>query len=249
MINYLKSESYRLLHKKGLHVTMIILLLLIGFAAAVLYYFGKNEANFPYATEHFFYMNVISSGLPIILIGFIVNQTLTGKDTSIIKQSVSFGIPRRTIFWTKFIITLGYFLFICLIGLFLVIGLGGKLLGNEEQVVGDFLIACINMLPIVLSGFFIIHAMKMMKTSDVYIIITLLFLFAFSDDILRLLFRPIPGLNELYKYAPSTQLNDNLIHFMGQTVQFEFSYWITGLIISATFLLIGLRNFTKQHIN
>ncbi|MBM7601554.1 ABC-2 type transport system permease protein [Virgibacillus halotolerans] len=249
MINYIKSENYRLFRKKGLHITSLICLLLIIFSAATLYYFGQHEPNFPYATSLFFYSNVIGSSILILIIAFLFNLALTGKDMSLIKQSISFGISRNTIFWSKLILTLSYFLVICVVGLLLMIGLGENLFVKEEQSVSNFLIASFNMLPIVLSGFFMIHAMKMMKAGEVYIIIMLLFFFVFSGDLLRLILRPISGLDELYQYAPSTQFNENLMSFMDQSTQFEFRYWITGIVISVICLLIGARKFAKQYID
>ena len=249
MMNYMKSEIYRLLRKKGLHMTSLICFLLITAAAFVLYFTDQNEPNFPYATSLFFYSNVISGGILILIIAFLFNLALTGKDMSLIKQSISFGISRNTIFWSKLILTLSYFLFICVIGLILMIGLGENLLVSDEQSVGNFLIACSNMLPIILSGFFMIHMLKMLKVGDVYIIIILLFIFLLSGDLFRMLFQSIPGLNELYKYAPSTLLTENLMSFMDQAVQIDYQYWIVGIVISVISLLIGTNRFAKQNIN
>src|SRR5690625_8013091 len=105
------------------------------------------------------------------------------------------------------------------------IGLGENLFNSEEQLVSNFLIASFNMLPIVLSGFVMIHALKMMKAGEGYIIIMLLFIYMFSGDLLRLIFRPLTGLDELYQYAPSTQLTEHLVRYMGPTVQLAFRYW------------------------
>src|SRR5690625_2296722 len=130
MINYMKSENYRLLRKKSLYITSIIGLTLITAAAIILYLSGEFEQNFPYATSLFFYANVISSNILILIIAFLFNIMLTGKDMSLIKQSISFGISRNTIFWSKLILTLSYFLLLCVIGLLLMIGLGER---SEEH--------------------------------------------------------------------------------------------------------------------
>lgn len=249
MMNYMKSERYRLVRKKSLHIISVICLLLITAAATVLYLSGQYDSTFPYATSLFFYSNVIGSITLILIVALLFNLALTGKDMSLIKQSISFGISRNTIFWSKLILTLIYFLVVCMIGLLLMIGLGESLFISEEHSVKNFLTASFNMLPIVLSGFFMIHAMKMLKVNEVYIVIMLLFIFAISGDVLRMILKPVSGLNELYQYAPSTQLNENLMHFMDQTVQFELSYWITGIVISVICLLIGVRRFAKQNID
>ena len=249
MINYMKSENYRLFRKKGLHITSGVGFLLIIAAAAILYFTGQHESNFPYANSSFFYANVIGNNILILIIAFLFNLALTGKDMSLIKQSVSFGISRNTIFWSKLVLTLSYFLVICMVGILLMIGLGENIFVKEEQSAANFLIASFNMLPIVLSGFFMIHAMKMMEASQLYIIIMLLFIFVFSGGLLRVILGPFSRLDELYQYAPSAQFDDNLMSYMEQTVQFEFRYWITGIVISVICLLIGAKKFAKQPID
>ena len=249
MINYLKSESYRLLRKRTLHMTSVACFLLIAAAAVVLYMFGESEAGFPYATSLFFYSNVIGGGGLILLIAFLFNLSLTGKDRLLLKQSVSFGISRNTIFWSKLILTLSYFLLICVIGLLLMLGFGENLLTNEEQSSRSFLIASLNMLPLILSGFIMIHVLKMLRFGDAYIIMIVLFVFTFSSNIIRMLFQPISGLNQLYKYTPNTLLNDNLMSFMDQTVQLDYRYWLVGTIISVIVLLIGVGKFAKKNID
>lgn len=249
MINYIKSENYRLLRKKNLYITSLICYLLITVAAFVLYVSQKFDPHFPYGTSMFFYSNVFGFGLLILIVAFLFNLALTGKDSSLIKQSVSFGVSRSTIFWSKLMLTVSYFLLICFIGLVLMIGLGEGILASEEESVRHFLIASFNMLPIVLSGFFMIHSLKMMKVSDVYIIILLLLVFSFSGDLLRMIPESISGLSELYKYAPSTLLNENLMSFMGGTTQIDYRYWFAGIVLSVASLIIGSRQFAKLNID
>lgn len=244
MINYMKSEHYRLLRKKGLYITSVICLLLIAAAAVVLYYSQHLDPNFPYATSMFFYSNVISGTLLIMIVGLLFNSALTGKDMSLIKQSVSFGVSRYTIFWSKLILTLSYFLLQCVIGLLLTTALGENLFASEEQSVSNFLIASSNMIPIVLSGFFMIHTLKMLKVSEVYIIIIFLFIYVFSDDLLYMLFD-----NTLFDYNPSTLLNENLMSFMNNSAQFDYRHWVTGILVSVISLLIGVKGFAKQNID
>lgn len=249
MINYMKSENYRFLRKKGLYITSVIGLMLITAAAIVLYLSGEYERDFPYATSLFFYANVIGSNILILIIAFLFNSALTGRDMSVVKQSISFGVSRSTIFWSKLILTLSYFLLLCVIGLLLMIGLGETLLESEEQSIRNFLTASFNMLPIVLSGFFMIHMLKMLRVGDVYIIVMLLVFFVFSGDLLRMLLRPITGLDGLYKYAPDSLLNENLMSFMDHEAQFDFRYWVVGIVISVISLLIGAKRFAKQNID
>lgn len=249
MINYLKSEQYRLMRKKTLHITSIICLLLIIAAAAVLYYAQKADANFPYTTTRFFYMNVIGNGGLIIIVSSIYNFSLTGKDTALLKSAVSFGISRHTIFWSKLLMTLSYFILISIVGIGLMIGLGETLMTSDDQSIKDFLIAIVNMLPIIFSAFFLIHSLKMLKVGEVYIFMLMVLIFMFSGDLLRILFRSFTSLNEVYKYAPDTLLNENLLNFMNHTIQFSYQHWITGVVVSVIVLLIGVSGFSKQTVD
>src|SRR5699024_3750533 len=98
--------------------------------------------------------------------------------------------------------------------LLLFIILGQNIFVKEVHSTANFLIASFNMLPIVLSCLFMIHAMKMMEASQLYIIIMLLFIFVFSGDLLRVILGPFSRLDELYQYAPSAQFDDNLMSYM-----------------------------------
>ncbi|WBL16785.1 ABC transporter permease [Sutcliffiella sp. NC1] len=250
MINYMKSEYYRLLRKKGVHFTSVICLLLIVVAATVLQYLDKVDPTFPYATSNYFYSNVIALGLIIIIIGFIFNSALTSKDDmSLIKQTVSFGISRNTIFWSKLILTLSYFVLICVIGIFLMIALGESLLITDNHSVHNFLMASVNMAPLVLSGFILTHVLKVMKVRDVYIFILLLFIYGFSSNLVRMLFRPFQGLSDVYKYMPNTLFNDNLGNYIVEAVPFSYESWVIGIGISLFVLFIGANRFAKQNID
>lgn len=249
MISYLKSENYRLMRKKTLHITSLIFCSLIIAAAFALDFFGKNEIGFPFATSSFFYSNVIGGGVLLFIIALLVNGALTGKDLSLLKQSVSFGISRNTIFWSKLILTLGYFLLLCFIGMLLMVGLGETLFPTDVQALRNFLLASTNMFPLVVSGFFLIHVLKMSRISDVYTVIIVLIVYTMSDRIVNLIFRRIEGFNQLHKWTPSSLLNENILQYMENTVAFDWKLWIVGLAISLIVLPLGIKVFQRQNID
>lgn len=218
-------------------------------AAFVLDFFGRNEVDFPYATSFFFYSNVVGGGVLIFIIALLVNGSLTGKDLFILKQAVSFGVSRNTIFWSKLILTFAYFLLLCLIGLLLMVGLGESLFPKDPEALRNFLLVSANMFPLVMSGFFLIHVLKMSQIGDAYTVLIVLFIYTMSDSIINLMFRRIEGLNELYKWTPSALLNENNLNYMEYTVTFDFKFWLVGLLISVVVLLIGMNIFQKKDIN
>src|SRR5690625_3167590 len=101
MLNYMKSERYRLMRKKSLHITTVICLVLITAAAAVLYYSEQYDSSFPYATSSFFYSNVIGNTTLILIVALLFNLALTGKDLSLINQSLLFEFFCNIIFCLK----------------------------------------------------------------------------------------------------------------------------------------------------
>lgn len=249
MMNYLKSERYRLMRKTGLHLTSLIgcgFIIAFGF---VLYFFGQNEANFPYATSYFFYANVVNGIVFIFIFVLLINSSLTGKDLDTLKQSLSFGISRPTIFWAKFILTLFYFLFLCFIGMILMIGLGETLFTGSDPYLKSYLIASVNMFPVVLSAFVLVHVMQMNRMGTIYTVIAILVIYTISDGTVHLLFRLVGSLDELYKWTPSALLSENSRVFMDNTVTFSWESWLVGIILSLVFLTIGLWQFNKKDID
>lgn len=249
MINYLKSERYRLTRKISLHITSIVACALIIVAGFVLDFFGKNEANFPYATSYFFYGNVVNGGLLIFIIVLLVNSSLTGKDLSTLKQSLSFGISKSTIFWSKLILTLMYFLLLCFIGIILMGVLGGTLFTDSEPYLKSFLLASVNMFPIVISAFMLVHVMQMNRIGTIYTIIAILVIYTMSDGIMNLMFRLVDPLDELYKWTPSFLLNENALSYTENAVTFSWESWFVGIGLSIIFLAIGLWQFNKKDID
>src|SRR5699024_2685830 len=199
MMNYLKSEQYRLIRKKPLHLMSIIACTLIIAFAFVLDYFGRNEAGFPYATQYFFYSNVVNGGVLLFIIILFVNISLTGKDLTTVKQSLSFGISRTTIFWSKLAVTFIYFLLLCLIGIVLMTVLVETLLAADEaSFLHSFLIACVNMFPIVFSVFMLVHVLQMNQVNMMYTIIAIAVIYSASEGIVHLMFRAVNPLQDLY---------------------------------------------------
>ncbi|MBD7985966.1 ABC transporter permease [Sporosarcina sp. Sa2YVA2] len=249
MINYLKSEQYRMLRKKSLHLTSLVCLLLISAAGAVLAYFGKTDPTFPYATSNFYYSNVLGGAGLIILVAFIVNFSLTGKDTTVLKNTISFGIKRKTVYWSKLILTFIYFLVLCIIGLSLLIGIGETFLASESGSISNLLAAVANMVPIILSAFLLIHTLKLLNMGDVYILVILLGIYGFAGNLLWVVAKKFPFFKKLYEYAPDTLMGRNLMGFMDKTAQIGYPYFLTGGLLAAAAIVIGIIQFSKKPID
>lgn len=249
MINYLKSERYRLTRKIPLHIMSVAAYALIIVAGYVLDFFGRIEADFMYATSYFFYGNVVNGGVLIFIVILLVNSSLTGKDLSILKHSISFGISKATIFWSKLFLTLMYFLLLCSFGIILMGMLGESLFADSESYLKSFLLASVNMFPIFISAFMLVHVMQMNRIGMIYTIIVILIIYTMSDGIMDLMFRLVDPLDELYKWTPSFLLNENALSYTENAVSFSWKSWLVGIGLSTIFLTIGLWQFNKKDID
>lgn len=101
MMNYVKSEIYRVLHDKGVYSFIGILAILSFILNAILWWFGKKDgASFSYATTSFSYSNLVA--YPMIfctmgaLIGFILYEG--NKKNGNLKNTIAYGISRTKVF-------------------------------------------------------------------------------------------------------------------------------------------------------
>lgn len=249
MIAYLKSENYRFLRKKNILLISTSCLSLIAAAACILKYFDMTESTFPYGNAPFFYSNVIALSALILFVAVLVNSILTGDDRLVLKQPVSFGIARQKIFWSKLIVTLGYFILLCIVGIFLSILLGTILFSNEANVIHAYLVAIINMAPLILSGFILTHTLFMLNISEVFILGILLFVYVISDDIMLGIGNYLQSIHALAKYMPSMLLTDNMYKFMELRQNLIYTPWVVGMTISLITLTIGVKQFNKKSID
>ncbi len=248
MINYFHSELFCLLRNKALYIISGICLFLVTAAAFVLYYSQKSVPQFPYGYTGFYYSNVLSSGIGIILIGFMFGLFLTGRKMDIAGQAISFGIPRKTVFWSKFILSLAGFVLLCSISILLLLVLGENLLNHQDYTVKMLLIAFINMLPIILAGFTMGFVLNILRVKETYNLLTLIIIFGLSGQLVQMLFHYIPGLKQLYRYFPSGLLDENLTDYINQTVSFNSPAWMIGILLTVGCLVIGQQIFTKKDL-
>ncbi len=68
MVNYMKSEFYRIFHDRTIYLLTAVITGLAVFVNVVLYLFEVNTTNFPYGNVRFSFINLIT-GMPIFYIG------------------------------------------------------------------------------------------------------------------------------------------------------------------------------------
>lgn len=101
MMNYIKSEIYRVSHDKGVYLFTAILAILSFLLNAILYWFGKMDgASFRYHTTSFSYSNLVANPMVFCVMGAVIGIILYegNKTNGNLKNTIAFGIPRIKVF-------------------------------------------------------------------------------------------------------------------------------------------------------
>lgn len=99
MINYVKSEFYRVSHNLGIYCLTGILAILSFLLNVVLGWFGRTD-NFPYDTTSFSYSNLVANPMIFCVMGAIIGIFLYegNRKNGNLKNTIAFGIPRTKVF-------------------------------------------------------------------------------------------------------------------------------------------------------
>jgi ABC-type transport system involved in multi-copper enzyme maturation permease subunit len=110
MLNYLKSEFYRILHNKVTYLFIIICSILLVSANVVLAAVKATDEKFPYATTKFSLGLFYSDFMMVLLLCIAVAAIIFGNEHNnhTMKNSISYGISRGKIYCGKLIVELLY---------------------------------------------------------------------------------------------------------------------------------------------
>ncbi len=106
MVNYMKSEFYRIFHDRTIYLLTAVITGIAVFVNVVLYLFEVNTTNFPYGNVRFSFINLIT-GMPIFYIGAMLVVMLLSSDeykNGVLKNAVAGGLSRTRIFIGKCIV-------------------------------------------------------------------------------------------------------------------------------------------------
>lgn len=101
MLNYVKSEFYRVSHSSGIYSLTAILAILSFLLNAALAWFGRMEgSSFPYDTTSFSYSNLVACPMLFCVIGTIIGIIFYegNRKNGNLKNTIAFGISRTKVF-------------------------------------------------------------------------------------------------------------------------------------------------------
>lgn len=245
-MNYAKSEGYRLLRKKGLYGIFLTSLTLVIAAIGALYFSSKSDPNFPYGSNRFLYLNVITVCPLIVVVGMLLNRQLLGNDTPVIKQIISFGIRRKQVYLTKLGLTALSFLLLCGIGLAIVY-VGGNLLPSRDAVWHtQFLLAIANIIPLVIGGFVLGHTLFLLFSNEMYAVFVVLLLFSgLPANLIKMIFGDS---NFIAILLPGSILKQIIENYVAQQGMLLTNSILVGSVLTIGSLIFGLKLFDKKAI-
>lgn len=245
MINYLNSERYRLFHKKSLYFTSAFFLLVMVIIAVM--YRNSNEAFLSTSALYYLSTLIVTTAISFFII-VLFNSFLTGKDNELLKQAISFGVTRNTIFLSKLALTLVIFLFLFGLNILTIVLLGENLFTTDPQVLNDFLIAVSNLLPLLISAFTFGHLLRMLGVSQIVTILSMLFVYGLSNEVAGFIFSLVSKHEPISQFFPSALLADAVNDFFNHTVAVQPASWIISGGLIVLYIAIGLRTFGQKNI-
>lgn len=258
MMNYIKSEWYRMTHSKECYVFTGILAGLALLLNLVLYVFSNYVPQFRYGTVPFS-LSFLASGLNILfLAGVAFVSVLYGQEkrNGLVKNAVSYGISREQLFIGKCIISA--VVSICSMIVILVVFIGSAVLllepGNIEHTVAITLRGVASMIiaaiayEVLAIGLYTICEKEMVSYVVWYIIMAMIPQISNYLGIRYEVFRMISS------WMPYTLLNNEVTITLGnwnclwETPEGFMKCMISGSICFVLFFVFGLLACKKQEI-
>lgn len=258
MLNYLKSEFYRILHKKVTYLFIIICSLLLISSTIVLAAVKASDTSFQYATTKFAIDLFSSNLMMILLLCIVVAVTVFGNEHNnhTMKNSISYGISRGKLYCGKLIMELIYALIAFAIITGAYIGVAYLLLENSDPGYLVLLLkACFAALPLFIFAIGATNCFLFLMESvgsSIGAVVGILLGLPLVFNLLGMKFKLFADLANLLPY--------NMINGIGyDTEKFQLSllwagntgylkYWLIGLAELLIITVIGLIGFNKKEI-
>lgn len=258
MNQYIKSEIYRILRYKWTYLFIIICSGLLLSSNIVLAVVKSSDSRFPYATTKFAFGTFSSSMTIIYFLCITVASMLFGNEyyNHTLKNVVSFGISRGTIYISKLIVQIIYALISFSIISAIYIGSSYLLLENSGPAAVTLLLhtsfACLPLFLFVLALTNCFQFLIESSWSAVAAIIGLMLALPMVSDLLSLRFQFFRGFSKL---LPFTLINN--IHFNYEKITIQLlwagtegyrNYWMIGIIEMLLISVLGYVIFNRKEI-
>ncbi len=257
MSSYLKSEFYRVIHSSWTYAFVAICSFLLLSSNVLLATMNSIDSNFLYGNTKFAYGNVYTSLGIVLILCIAVSNMVFGNEIGnhTLKNTISYGISRKSIFLGKLIVQVIYAA-ISLIIILTIYSISTELLldssGSAEFI--RMLRACAAAFPLLVAGLTITNCFVFnMKSSGS--VITAFIIMAAVPFVVNILAMKFELFQTLAKYIPLNILNDGFFDEQTHTVKLYWdttsgfiTCWIVGIVWTLAFIIIGYSAFSKKEI-
>lgn len=261
MNSYLKSETFRVVRDKSYWIFMGVFALL-AIAATVIIYMTNTASNaasvdFPYANTRFMLLNIATSIIIPFFFLYQIAQIVVGEEIKhrTLKNTVSFGVSRSTIFFGKWIVSVVGVFVLAITSISIALVFIYALLENSGTVfLTDFLMALVAFIPLMISGITLYHVLYFVSGSPNYAVM----IFAGVQVLPYIVGKYIGGrieiLSWIYRHTPfylfsvSEMTESRRVIMAGNTTEGMLTCWAVGGVLTVVFLTFGYFRFRKLEI-
>ena len=258
MTHYLSGEIFRTSRRNYLYIALAICAaVLLGVVA--LFAYANSTVEDPNGRMHLdmllmFFVNFLPSiGLYFTLL---VGDMTFSEEYKIqtMRNTIFYGTPRITVFLGKFANCLLYCFLVMVVLLAVAFGLGALLLGGFGAAFGECFSAFSMMLagaiPLWIAGAALSTALFCNISSPNLVLFSFVGIFILPTNFLKLInwLLDIPAVGTLRSLLITSQLGSLAKGGVADDLMFLVTCWVTGLVFTAAFLILGYIGFSRKEI-
>lgn len=257
MLNYIKSEFYRVLHTKDIYLMTGVLSILFVLMNIILFVSNKNIDNFPYGTVSFSLNGIIGGMTWLFVAGALVVATLFSgeKKYGILKNSIAYGISREHIFLGKCIVSCIIAFFSMIVVFIAYVGSACLLLSGPVGVpLRELFVGVFAVLPCAFASVILAVALMQYFDKEIMAAIVWLLIMDFIPQICFYAGLKIDILNKVAQWLPWNYLKYEVrANMSGYDCLWNTSFGlmkciVTGVIGIVTFTVLGMILARKKDV-
>lgn len=258
MLNYLKSDCYRVVREKTIYIYAIAFAGIVIAAALVLAGVAKAAGtDFPYANTRFLFLNIQTTCGAAVMAFYFLENMIIGEEIQhkTLKNSVSYGISRGKIFWEKFLLGVLIVIPIALVVIGCSVASGYLLLEHSEiWYLESLLKVLVGCFPLALATIALYHVLMLLCESMNMTLGVFATVYVVIPMISRWLGLRYEVFAKIYRYSPyglmteTQRMEDGRVLMGGNTPEGMMTCWAVGISLTAVTLLIGYILFQKKEI-
>lgn len=257
MSKYLKSEFFRILHIRSSYLFIAICSMLLLSSNILLAIVKQTDSSFKHATTYFSLGNVCTSMPIVFLMCIMVSNMIFGNEyySHTLKNSVSYGINRSSIYFSKIIVQIVYSLVAFTIIIAIHVGSAYLLLENSGGEIMELLLSTFfAVLPLFLFVLAVTNCFSFLIESTGGTIAAtcgVLLAIPMVSSLLGMKFEVVRKFDEILPWNLINNIGFDLEKFklmLFWETDGHLKYWIAGIIQMLIFTALGYALFRKKEI-